>query len=168
MENKGVQCVMVGYSTDHTGDCYDMWDLKTSRIHTTHDVMWLKSMFYMIAVSRDNFGIKPVKDPVVDTTTIAGSMQAGEGDGMHNGPANVSKNDTDNDETILRKMMTITTLKMITIMHQFKDLLKHIVPLILVHMVHHQNLMKQQLWQTIIWVDDHGRSKLSSCMDCIE
>jgi hypothetical protein len=31
--DRGIQCMMVGYSTDHTGDCYDMWNPETGGIH---------------------------------------------------------------------------------------------------------------------------------------
>ena len=46
-KNKGVHCMFVGYSSGHDGDCYDMWDPNTRRIHQSRDVTWLKRMFYL-------------------------------------------------------------------------------------------------------------------------
>jgi hypothetical protein len=44
--DRGVQCMFVGYAADHAGDCYRMWDPKTSRVHATRDIIWLKRSFY--------------------------------------------------------------------------------------------------------------------------
>jgi hypothetical protein len=44
-EYKGVTCMMLGYADDHAGDVYRMWDPDTG-VHETHDVTWLKHMFY--------------------------------------------------------------------------------------------------------------------------
>ena len=46
-KNRGVHCMFVGYSSGHDGDCYDMWDPSTRRIHQSRDVTWLKRMFYL-------------------------------------------------------------------------------------------------------------------------
>ena len=46
IDDRGNQCMMVGYSTDHTGDCYDMWDPNTGRVHKTRDVIWMKRMYF--------------------------------------------------------------------------------------------------------------------------
>jgi hypothetical protein len=39
--DKGVQCIFVGYSNDHAGDCYLMWDPRTKCTHSLRDVIWL-------------------------------------------------------------------------------------------------------------------------------
>jgi hypothetical protein len=44
--DRGLQCMLVGYSKDHDGDCYEMWYPKTSRIYTPRDVIWLERMYY--------------------------------------------------------------------------------------------------------------------------
>jgi hypothetical protein len=36
----------VGYSLDHAGDTYRMWNPKTKGLHNTRDVIWLKRMYY--------------------------------------------------------------------------------------------------------------------------
>lgn len=44
--DRGIQCTMVGYTTDHISGCYEMWDPATGRIHTTRYIIWLKSMYF--------------------------------------------------------------------------------------------------------------------------
>jgi hypothetical protein len=44
--DRGIQCMMVGYSTNHTGDCYEMWDPNTGGVHTTRDIIWPKRMYF--------------------------------------------------------------------------------------------------------------------------
>jgi hypothetical protein len=39
--DRGIQCVFVGYSRDHDGDCAEMWYPKTNKVYTTRDVIWL-------------------------------------------------------------------------------------------------------------------------------
>ena len=43
---KGIPCVFVGYLNDHPGDCYQMWDPVTKRVHKTRDVVFLHKMFF--------------------------------------------------------------------------------------------------------------------------
>ena len=38
--------MFVGFTYNHPGDCYRMYDPKTSRTRETRDVIWLKQMFY--------------------------------------------------------------------------------------------------------------------------
>jgi hypothetical protein len=38
---------MDGYSIDHDGDCYQMWDPITGGIHDTRDVTWMHIMFFV-------------------------------------------------------------------------------------------------------------------------
>ena len=33
LEDRGVQCMFVGYTKDHAGDIYRMWDPNTNGIH---------------------------------------------------------------------------------------------------------------------------------------
>jgi hypothetical protein len=33
--DRGIQCMFVGYSLNHTADCYEMWNPATSRVHQT-------------------------------------------------------------------------------------------------------------------------------------
>ena len=44
--DRGTQCMMVGYSIDHAGDCYQMWDPVTGGIHDTRDVTWMHRMYF--------------------------------------------------------------------------------------------------------------------------
>jgi hypothetical protein len=44
--DRGIQCIFVGYSKDHDGDCVEMWYPKTNKVYTTRDVVWLNKMYY--------------------------------------------------------------------------------------------------------------------------
>ena len=46
LTNKGKLCIFVGYSPQHAGDCYRMFDPVTKRIHTTRDIKWLNRLLY--------------------------------------------------------------------------------------------------------------------------
>ena len=45
-QDKGVICMFVGYTENHAGDCYDMWDPTTNGVYATRDVVWLRRMFF--------------------------------------------------------------------------------------------------------------------------
>ena len=53
LNDRGVTCMFVGYSTDHDGDCYDMWDPhdmwdpQSGTMYITRDIIWLKHMYYV-------------------------------------------------------------------------------------------------------------------------
>lgn len=46
LADRGIQCMFVGHSKDHDGDCYEMWYPKTNSIYHSRDVVWLKRMYY--------------------------------------------------------------------------------------------------------------------------
>ena len=52
--NKGIKCMFVGYSLDHTGDCYRMWDPLTGWIHISRDIKWLDKMYFFNTLSNLN------------------------------------------------------------------------------------------------------------------
>jgi hypothetical protein len=62
--DRGVQCMFVGYAKDHEGDCVQMWDPKTKRMHVTRDIIWLRRMFYTTKVPEPEIAINPTE--VVD------------------------------------------------------------------------------------------------------
>lgn len=53
VNDRGVQCMFIGYSDDHPGDVYRMWNPKTGGVHNSRDVIWLKRMFYQNEVTED-------------------------------------------------------------------------------------------------------------------
>jgi len=61
LENKGMECIFVGYAENHTGDVYRLLNLKTDKIVLSRDVVWLNKTFeeYMKID-----GVK-VRDPVI-------------------------------------------------------------------------------------------------------
>ena len=46
IQDKGITCMFVGYSMDHAGDCYRMFNPKTNRVHITRDIKWLNRMYF--------------------------------------------------------------------------------------------------------------------------
>jgi hypothetical protein len=38
--------MFVGYASNHKGDCYRMWNPNTKKISETHDIVFLKRMFF--------------------------------------------------------------------------------------------------------------------------
>ena len=46
LADRGIQCMFVGHSKNHDGDCYEMWYPKTNSIYHSRDVVWLKRMYY--------------------------------------------------------------------------------------------------------------------------
>jgi len=51
----------VGYSLDHAGDTYCMWNPKTKGLHNTRDVVWLKRMYYTKQPPTYDVVIEPVE-----------------------------------------------------------------------------------------------------------
>lgn len=84
LEDRGRQCMFVGYEPDHPGDCYRMWYPKTNKILVTRDVIWLHRMFFPSNKPTVNITTKATKDtkqktldPIVDleVNTSGGSSQ---------------------------------------------------------------------------------------------
>jgi hypothetical protein len=44
--DRGIKCMFVGHARIHDGDCYEMWNPKTSKIYVTRDVIWLNKMCF--------------------------------------------------------------------------------------------------------------------------
>jgi hypothetical protein len=63
--DRGIQCMFVGYSLDHTAACYEMWDPATSRVHQTRDVIWLNRMYYNRVEPTNNIVVEPDMEPVI-------------------------------------------------------------------------------------------------------
>jgi hypothetical protein len=64
LQDRGVQCMLVGYALDHYGDCYRMWDPVTGGIHVTRYIIWLKRMFYEKGANADGDEIIPMVEKV--------------------------------------------------------------------------------------------------------
>ena len=45
--NRGITMVFVGYADEHAGNCYRMYNLVTSRVSVTRDIIWLGRMYFM-------------------------------------------------------------------------------------------------------------------------
>ena len=72
--DRGVPCMFVGYSKDHPGDTYRMFNPATGGIHDSRDVIWLRRMFYQKPLSPTEFQVQtdglfrgdPVEVPAID------------------------------------------------------------------------------------------------------
>jgi hypothetical protein len=60
LHDQGAVCIFIGYAKDHEGDCYRMWNPLTNGVRTTHDIIWLRCMYY----SKD-IGYTVVVEPMV-------------------------------------------------------------------------------------------------------
>jgi len=67
--DRGIQCMFVGYSIDHEGDCYDFLDPKTGNIYTSRDVVWLRRMYYTTAVDEEPEALLPMPEYNEDSGT---------------------------------------------------------------------------------------------------
>jgi hypothetical protein len=54
--------MFVGYAKDHEGDCYQMWDPKTKRVHETRDIIWLRRRYYATKVIEPELAIAPAEE----------------------------------------------------------------------------------------------------------
>ena len=46
MKDIGATCLFAGYTLDHDGDCYRMYNPQTNRVIVTRDIVWMQRMFY--------------------------------------------------------------------------------------------------------------------------
>jgi hypothetical protein len=98
--DRGIQCMFVGYSLDHTADCYKMWDPATSRVHQTRDVIWLDRMYYNRVKQADNIVVEPDMEPVIVYHTQNPEVNgSGEG-GNHQEETNDENKNIDDDNGI--------------------------------------------------------------------
>ncbi len=44
--DQGITGMFVGYTSNHKGDCYRMWNSNTNKVSKTHDVVFLNNMFF--------------------------------------------------------------------------------------------------------------------------
>jgi hypothetical protein len=79
--DRGTQCMMVGYSTNHAGDCYQMWEPVTGGVHDTRDVTWMRRMFFE-RQTRLGIVIPPMIIPGIDETPT------GSGEGINDDALN--------------------------------------------------------------------------------
>jgi hypothetical protein len=59
--------MFIGYAKDHEGDCYQMWNPKTSGVHSTRDVIWLRRMYYATPVAVPEIAREPDDDIIIVT-----------------------------------------------------------------------------------------------------
>ena len=62
LQDRGRQCMFVGYQDNHPGDCYRMWYPTTNKILITRDLIWLHRMYFKKRVPKIKM-IKKVPSP---------------------------------------------------------------------------------------------------------
>ena len=65
LNDKGAHCMFVGYTYNHLGDCYRMYDPKTGRTRETRGIIWLKWMFYQRPPNQHELTTHPITYDVV-------------------------------------------------------------------------------------------------------
>jgi hypothetical protein len=65
LADRGTTCMLVGYSLDHGRDTYLMWDPTTYGFHESHDIIWLRRMYFTKKVSESPDDIIVVLEPPV-------------------------------------------------------------------------------------------------------
>ena len=90
--DRGIQCIFVGYSKDHDGDCYEMWYPKTNRVYTTRDVIWLNRMYYTKEVAEGTRVVEPLEVLAGNDDTF---IDPDDDDAIHTIP---KENEDGNDE----------------------------------------------------------------------
>ena len=101
IEDRGMQCMMVGYALNHPGDTYRMWDPSTGRVHVTRDIIWLRRMFFPRPEYLPDVIVTPVIEDLPMVTTVPRvieipvqpDVEAGEGIGEHPSPAESEEDD---------------------------------------------------------------------------
>jgi hypothetical protein len=75
LHDHGLNCMFVGYATDHAGDVYYMWNPKINGIHVTRNIVWLRHMFYPAPVHCE---LTSILDPMTNIEVEEG-VEAEEG-----------------------------------------------------------------------------------------
>lgn len=77
LANHGVQCMFVGYATNHDEDCYWMLNVETMHVLITSDVIWLKRMHFPPATVTEEPTVKLIENNNVEV--IKAGKRAGKG-----------------------------------------------------------------------------------------
>jgi hypothetical protein len=86
LADRGVHCMFIGYTDDHDGDVYRMWNPKTERVHITRDAIWMKQMMFT----------EGVEDAVIEINND--NAEEGQGDDEKPAdPGNIEDNGTDDE-----------------------------------------------------------------------
>jgi hypothetical protein len=90
LADRGIQCMFVGHSKDHDGDCFDMYYQKTNSVYTTRDVIWLGRMYYT----------KPIEEGVEAPMYFdADGMEANASNQLQTNQAGGDKSDSTQDSS---------------------------------------------------------------------
>ena len=82
-----IPMIFVGFASNHKNDCYWMFDLETSYVHNTRDVIWLACMCYSIAMPTLEICNEPGVDVDSKLEEINHTLKAGENESILKGNA---------------------------------------------------------------------------------
>jgi hypothetical protein len=71
--DRGVTCMFIGYTSNHKGGCYRMWNPKTKMVFETHDVVFFNRMFLQVQVHENTKKLQKKQDP--DDTELESVQQ---------------------------------------------------------------------------------------------
>ena len=98
----GVTMMFIGYSNNHDGDCYRVFNPKTNGVSKTCDVIWLKRICY------EKQDTKITKHEPIVTLYVGRIQEDGE-----------SKNKTDEESLLVERRSSNSSMKSIWSHHDF-------------------------------------------------
>ena len=86
--NRGIEMMLIGYASNRESDSVRMWDPSTNGVVTTHDVIWMKRMYYTCLVD----AVFDVKFPSLDTdaTDVEDIIETNVGSDVEEAGENIS------------------------------------------------------------------------------
>eukprot|EP00957_Ditylum_brightwellii_P094996 7234254-Ditylum_brightwellii.AAC.2 len=107
IEDHGVVCMMVGYATNHKGDCYEMYGPIKGYVYGLGDVIWLKQKYYPKQVSHNDNESNELmswpEDQDPNSTNIVTADQGGENEWIDEDADVTSKGEKDEDANVTSK-----------------------------------------------------------------
>ena len=98
LNDKGTHCMFVGYTYNHPGDCYRMYDPKTGRTRETRDVIWLKRMFYQRPPNQRELTTESITYDVTQEQNQDQDQDQGQDQDQTNNQANTTQKDVTMDD----------------------------------------------------------------------
>ena len=73
---RGVECMMVVYTSNHADGVYKMWNPNTNRIIVSRDIIWMRRMFYNPAAVNVSLDVEVGGDDVDNDSATSGVENA--------------------------------------------------------------------------------------------
>jgi hypothetical protein len=119
--------MFVGYSPNHAGDIFRMWDPETKRVHVSRDIIWLNKMYFnqtteWINVPRNNFTSNNDYDSDNVQLENENNNNSNEDEEISNEIEPINKNKSENNERI-----TTRSGRVIRLPSQFQEELDNLL-----------------------------------------